>query len=156
MNVFCPREEVYCIGDNWTPERRRLANHLVKRGGTVYELELVGDDDDFKNRFHYWHYNDAEVNYKNKTKNKYSWDGVAYNGSAFASIHKFVDKCIKDVDSLRAEKRRKESKEDQSAKLKRVSREQQRKRDERRKNSEDGRADVKRARLEESVELQYV
>ena len=129
MNVFCPRGEVYCIGDNWTPERRRLANHLVKQGGTVYELELVGDDD-FKNSFQYWHYNDAEVNYKTKTKNKYPWDGVPYNGSAFASIHKFVDKCIKDVDSLRADKRRKESKEDKMMRLRKNAREEQRKRDE--------------------------
>ena len=147
MSVFCPRKAVYCIGDHWTPWNRKLANYLAteegqdEEDGGVFEIHVAGNFD-FIKEFQYWQYSTEETRYKNNTKRGNAWSDVSYRVGAFASIHKFVDQCHKNVEKLRSQKRQEDSAEVALEKRKRMAKELQRQRDLARERREEQRQQV--------------
>lgn len=150
MSIFCPRELVFCVGDNWIKERRELANHLAKKNGKVFELELKGDQD-FNEEFKFWQYNDKPVQYGEKKIKKKPWSDVPFNGSSFFAIHKFVDMCMKNFERLRSETRQGANKEQRLEHLRLMAKEQERKRAEKLENQREDR--LKKQREKRELEL---
>lgn len=130
MSVFCPRKEVYCIGDMWTESSRSCARFLAT--DTLYEVDLK----DMSDRFKFWQYNDAKVRYADGTVPDRSWKDVGYSRGAFERIHKFVAFFLKESDEGLRKRRLEEKEHARKLYVKKIMKEQQIHRERKRRDEE--------------------